>query len=264
MQPEIIESNEQIIVGFKETIAKLPKHQIIEKEGLIIINSNTDNIILNPIFFSNPVRDEADLETRLKTISDYLKKSELPRWIIICEDLLPEAIKSRASEIFARYELGFFLKMTGMETDKLVPFEKNIPELECRRVENVEMGRIAGEINAIVYHLPLDSLNPLFALETFWDEKLFCYLGYVEGKPVSTGLTYENQGKLYSAWVATLPEYRGKGYAKKVVWHSVETARKKSGISSSFLYATEEGFPVYKKLGYSPVASFLSYTLTDN
>ncbi|NEP43282.1 MAG: GNAT family N-acetyltransferase [Okeania sp. SIO2H7] len=265
MQREIRESNDQMIAAFTQTLAKLPKHKIIEREGLVIINTNTDNVIFNPIFFPNQIQDEADLETRLKTVSDYLKKSKVNRWIVICEDFLPEAIKSRVSEIFARYELGFFFKMTGMATEKLVPFEKAIPELECRRIENVEMGRVAGEINAIAYHMPLDSFHPLFTRETYWDEKLFGYLGYVEGKPVSTAVTFENQGKLYLAWVATLPEYRNKGYAKKVVWHSVEKAQENSGISSSVLHATEEGFPVYKKLGYSPVASFLSYTSsTDN
>lgn len=257
MLPEsIIESNEQLIKAFTYSVSVIPKHEIIEMEGISIVGSNTENIILNPIFISNFIRDEADLEARLKTIVGHIKKSEFPWIVIICEDLLPEGIKSRVSEIFARHELGFLLKLIGMAADKLVPFEKPIPELECRIIENEEMAIAAGEINAIGYHFPLDSFRQLFSREEYWQKRLFGYLGYVEDKPVCVGTTLENEGQLYVVWIATLPEYRNKGYAKKVVWRSLETAREKTGISSSVLHATEEGFPVYKKLGFSPVSSF--------
>lgn len=240
----IIESNEQLIQAYKCSVSLIPQHEIIDMEGISIVGSNTDNIMLNPIFISNKIRDEADLEARLKTIVGYIKKSEFPWMVIVCEDFLPEAIKSRASEIFARHELGFLLKLVGMAADKLVPFEKPIPELECWLMENQEMAIAAGEINAIAYNFPLDSFRQLFGIEEYWQKRLFGYLGYVEDKPVCVATTLENEGQLYLVWVATLSEYRNKGYAKKVVWRSLETAREKTGISSSVLHATEGGFSV--------------------
>lgn len=252
----IIESNEQLIKAYKCSVSLIPNNEIIDMEGISIVGSNTDSIMLNPIFISNKIRDEADLEARLKTIVGHIKKSKFPWMVIVCEDFLPEAIKSRTSEIFARYELGFLLKLAGMAADKLVPYEKQIPELECRLIENEEMAIAAGEINAIAYDFPLDSFSPLFAIEEYWQKRLFGYLGYVEDKPVCVGTTLENDGQLYVVWIATLPEYRNKGYAKKVVWRSLQTAREKTGLSSSVLHATEGGAFVYKKLGFSPVSSF--------
>jgi ribosomal protein S18 acetylase RimI-like enzyme len=262
LQAEIIESNEQLIKAYKFSLSKIPQHEIREREGISIIASNTDNIILNPILLSNPIRDETDLEARLTAIGDYIKKSKLPYWIIICEDFLPEAIKSRAKEIFARHELGFLGNLTGMAADKVIPFEKPIPELECRVIENLEMARSVAEINAIANNLSLESFWEVLGREELWGKRAFASLGYVEGKPVSTALTLENEGRLYVGWVATLPEYCQKGYAKKVVSHAVATATENSGIYSSVLHAKQKAFSVYQKLGYYPVSSFSTYTLT--
>lgn len=258
---EIIESNEQLIKGYKFSTAKIPQHEIIETGGICIVASNTDNIILNPIFLSNPIRDEADLEARLKTICDCIKNRKNPWWVIICEDFLPEAIKSSAGEIFAKYELKFLANLTGMAADKVIPFEKPIPELECRVIENLEMARSAAVINAIAHNMSYESCWEVLGREELWEKRVFGSLGYVEGKPVSTALTLENEGRLYVAWVATLPEYCNKGYAKKVVSHAVATATENSGIYSSVLHAQQMAISVYQKLGYYPVSSFLTYAL---
>ena len=261
VEQKIRESNEQLIKAFKFSLSKIPQHEIIETEGISIIASNTDNIILNPILLSEPIRDEADLEARLKAIGDCIKNRKNPWWVIICEDFLPEAIKSGAGEIFARHELGFFGKVTGMAADKVIPFEKPIPELECRKIENLEMARGAAEINAIANNVSLESFWEVLGREELWEKRAFASLGYVEGKPVSTALSLENEGRLYVGWVATLPEYRQKGYAKKVVSYAVAGGTKNSGIYSSVLHAKQKAFSVYQKLGYSPVSSFLTYAL---
>ena len=52
--------------------------------------------------------------------------------------------------------------------------------------------------------------------------------------------------------VTTLPAYRGKGLGRALTLTAMK-AGKESGYSQALLFATEDGFPLYKKLGFETV-----------
>jgi len=112
-QSEIIESNSQVIETWKYFTSHFPSTENTEVDGLTITWSNTENILLNIIFVSKPVLNEADLETRIKAACDYAKQYGKPWMMVVCENWLGEQILPEASEIFARHELPLFTNFIG-------------------------------------------------------------------------------------------------------------------------------------------------------
>jgi ribosomal protein S18 acetylase RimI-like enzyme len=84
-------------------------------------------------------------------------------------------------------------------------------------------------------------------------------VGYVQGKAVSVAAVLRVNGIAYVAYVATLEEYRRRGYAEAVMRHSLEEARQHWGLERTVLHATEAGRPVYLRMGYLDVANFGFY-----
>ncbi|WP_256218372.1 GNAT family N-acetyltransferase [Bacillus sp. MUM 116] len=48
----------------------------------------------------------------------------------------------------------------------------------------------------------------------------------------------------------TVPEYRGKGLAKRLLENCIDES-KKSGVKRIWLHASEDGEPLYRKMGFS-------------
>jgi ribosomal protein S18 acetylase RimI-like enzyme len=83
----------------------------------------------------------------------------------------------------------------------------------------------------------------------------------VEGAPVSfTDLYFEGDTAQVEA-VATLEEYRGRGYASAVVTRAVEEARR-GGATWVFLVADADDWPkeMYRKLGFDEVGRYSKFT----
>jgi ribosomal protein S18 acetylase RimI-like enzyme len=60
--------------------------------------------------------------------------------------------------------------------------------------------------------------------------------------------------------VATLPEYRGRGYASSVVWRAVSEA-KRAGCDFVFLVSDAEDWPqqLYRRLGFDDVGRYVKF-----
>jgi hypothetical protein len=57
-------------------------------------------------------------------------------------------------------------------------------------------------------------------------------------------------------WVATSKAHQRSGLAELVIRTSLEDAAKATGLERTSLGATNEGLPVYRRMGYRPVVKF--------
>jgi GNAT superfamily N-acetyltransferase len=80
----------------------------------------------------------------------------------------------------------------------------------------------------------------------------FGYLAELEGEPVGTTLAWDRGDDCEITFVATLPEARGSGVARRLMAAALADARER-GRAASTLIATRLGFPVYVALGYREV-----------
>ncbi|MBD1864950.1 MULTISPECIES: hypothetical protein [Trichocoleus] len=189
LKSEIFASNQQFIDAWSYFTSTCPKGEVLEAYELVITWSGTDNFFINAIFLTKPVRDEAELETKIKVAVDYVKKRKQPWWMIVAEDSIPEFLSPQLDEVFARQGLVPLLRMTGMATEQLLP-TRHHSKLNCVSVNNLEMRRAVADINAISYNLPPAPFREILELDQFWQETVFGTLGFVENQPVSTAITF--------------------------------------------------------------------------
>ena len=79
------------------------------------------------------------------------------------------------------------------------------------------------------------------------------YLGFYEGKPVTTAIVYEGSSAFIKG-VGTLPEFREKGVASAVIHACI-----KSIDTRISLYSTEQGKSLYEDIGFKVVGEMREY-----
>ena len=119
------------------------------------------------------------------------------------------------------------------------------PELEIRAEPDIETLR---QINETAYGYPpgdFARMNPMPDTEI--------YLASLDGATIGATMTWEaSEVDTEITFVATLPEARGRGVAKRLLGHALERERE-SGKTGSTLISTKLGYPVYRFLGYRDV-----------
>ena len=79
-----------------------------------------------------------------------------------------------------------------------------------------------------------------------------CAFLLIVEKPMSPSFITGKTGMVFNVY--TKPEYRNKGYAKKLMTMMLEDA-KTQGVSIIELKATEDGYSLYKSVGFEDVAA---------
>ncbi|VVC76989.1 hypothetical protein AQUSIP_23160 [Aquicella siphonis] len=86
------------------------------------------------------------------------------------------------------------------------------------------------------------------------------YVGYVDNKPVVRGLACYYAGVAGLYWLSVPVAYRRRGYGTAMQQFRLMRA-KEMGYRMAVLQASQEGFPLYKRLGYKECGLFREYKL---
>jgi ribosomal protein S18 acetylase RimI-like enzyme len=255
---ELEESNRQIIGAWSRFAQGAPNGRVQKASGVTCAFSNVPLAFFNVAFLSGPVLNATDLNDRIATAKEYGAKSGFPWMFCACNEWLPEPARA-PEDAFNRHDLHAVMPLIGMVTDVAsITVRSSHSPLEYRRVANRETCIAASDINCAAYGIPLEVGRESF-FEGMFGNEVFAYVGYLEGQPVTAAGVWIVDGIQYVAIVATHPDHRRKGYAESVMWHSLQEARKATGITRTVLHATEAGFPVYERMGYRSVARFTFY-----
>ena len=106
-----------------------------------------------------------------------------------------------------------------------------------------------GRINDAAYGLPLDAGVAPGLSAPPPDDNLRLYQARAGGEPACVLGTIDHDRDLGFYFVATLPEHRGKGLARRLIAVAIGEARER-GLETSSLQGSPMGQPVYARLGY--------------
>jgi GNAT superfamily N-acetyltransferase len=260
---DVLESNRLFIDAWTFWAERARAGEIANLPGLRASWMNVTWPVFNGTFLAEPVRDASDLAQRAQAAVSYAHGRDLGWVFFVCREMIPEPLRDSATEILATQGLTQVVELTGMSADRLLPSRRPAPDLEMRRVGSQETRRAFGEINALAYGDPVDLGIQALDVETLWGEGTFGVVGFLEGQPVTTAETIVLDGTLYVALVATLPEHQKKGYAEAAMRHSLALAHAATGLERTVLHASEVGLPLYREMGYQPVARFLGLIAGD-
>ena len=165
----------------------------------------------------------------------------------------PHLQRSDWEPAISKHGFGFSDDTPGMAVD-LHEIDESLRApagFEIRSVDNEESLQIWVKVFVNGYGLPpvweslaFDAWAPLGL-----DFPLRNYLGYLNGKPVSTSTIFYGGGAAGIYCVATLPEARGQGIGAALTLKPLLDARE-TGYRIGVLQSSEMGFNVYKRLGF--------------
>jgi len=88
------------------------------------------------------------------------------------------------------------------------------------------------------------------------------FIGYADGRPASASMLIKTGHVAGIYWVATLKEYRGRGFGEAMTLHAILAGREK-GCTFASLQATAMGRPVYEKIGFSNPYDYRVYAPSE-
>ena len=165
----------------------------------------------------------------------------------------------------SKHGFGFSDDTPGMALDLQTLNESQPPVdgLEIRVVADEESLRAWTNVFINGYGLPTDWEDTVFEL---WGRlglhfPVQNYIGYLNGKPVSTSCLFFGGGAAGIYNVATLPEARGKGIGAALTLKPLQDARK-MGYRIGTLQSSEMGYNVYKRLGFRHLCRIENFYLS--
>jgi ribosomal protein S18 acetylase RimI-like enzyme len=132
--------------------------------------------------------------------------------------------------------------------------------LEIRAVEDEEALETWANTFVGGYGLPPEWASMTIDLwtELGLDFPMRNYLGYLNGKPVSTSSIFYGGGAAGIYCVSTLPEARGQGLGAALTVQPLLEARER-GHRIGVLQSSKMGFNIYQKLGFRHVCQIESF-----
>lgn len=217
--------------------------QVLEPGGVTasVVPAIPDRSIVNSVAY----RDTKALEAALDDLAAAYEEAGIGAWTV----WVPEDDRDVAALLQAS---GHRLDATptAMIADLADLAEPESGDLDWSvGAEPRDMGRI----NDLAYGWPENTF--IRAMDRFGAvDALRLYQARVDGEPVCVLGTYDNGDDCELYFVATLPDHRGQGLARRLVQQALIDARDR-GLTVSSLQATKAGYPIYERLGYDPICT---------
>jgi GNAT superfamily N-acetyltransferase len=258
---ELAESVHQFVTIWKMIGRPFPKVDQTDRPGLAISWPNTQFPFYNALFLTEQLADTQVLEARVQEAAAYMRARSYKGLFVLCLDNLSGSAKESLAPALARAKFVQAIPMTGMAGDILPMKAPGHSALRFVRISDNSTIQPFAELNCVSYNVPIETSRSLVNEHTLWHEHAYGFVAYEGDKPVSTATAVINEDCLFLFLVATSPDARRKGYGEAVVRHALQTAHEATGIRRTVLHATEDGYPLYLRLGYRPTGKFMGCML---
>ena len=228
--------------GLRDWIAAMgsasPGAKLFERDGVAgaIVPACPDRSIANSVTFSDP----AALGGVLDELAGVYERAGVEAWTV----WVPEfdagsiAVLEAAGHVFDGKPLAMALELEGWDPPKLGDLDWD------REVEPA----LLGELNDLAY-----GLEPEVGVARSLSDpppEVDLYQARIEGRPASVLGTIDHGDDLGFYFVATDPQFRGRGLALRLTAAALTDAKHR-GLATSSLQSSALGQPVYERLGFA-------------
>lgn len=231
--------------------------EIRDLPGISLIFCGLNYAAFNAALQARPIEGDAHELSHLIDVSAEQFDARSLRWTYwVCDDFLNQPLRREAQRVFKRHGLRHLTEAPGMYTEHLAPPTRSLPVLDVRPVADEPTRSAFAELMSIAFEIPHSVSMSVYGAERAWKGSFQGYVGYSNGRVVTTAavvITGDIVG-LYS--VATLPQHRRLGFAEAIMRQVIQQAREKRGVSRTVLQATSSGLSLYEAMGYRTVTSF--------
>ena len=233
--------------------------QILDLAGVSLIFCGLNYAAFNAALLTEPIENDAELMRLIRLSSEQFESRRL-RWTYwLCDDFLSRTLNRQAPHIFSRHGLRELTKAPGMYAENLRAPDRPLPSVQVREVSDQSTRATFAEIMSIAFDIPHSVSTAVYGSEHGWLGDFKGYIGYANGKAVTTAASMITGDVIGLYSIATLPQYRRLGFAEAIMRQVIEQARGDSGVQRTILQSTPSGLSLYKKMGYRTVTNFDVY-----
>ena len=259
LQPEIRAIADNLVEALRFFGRARQDAEIRDLDGVTLIFCGLNYAAFNAALLTRPVEDGTALAHTIRTSSAHFESKRL-RWTYwLCDDFLNPTLARQAPHIFSRHGLRQLTRAPGMFTERFYSPARQLPPVEVRVVEDKAARATFAEIMSITFDIPHSVSSAVYGSERGWTGGFKGYIGYVNGKAVTTAATMITGDVIGLYSVATLPHNRRMGFAEAIVRAVVEEARARAGVQRTVLQSTASGLSLYEQMGYRTLTNFDVY-----
>lgn len=254
---DLVEGN--MLALFRHLAAARDSGEIRELPGVSIASCGAAFHMFNAAFLSQTITaGAAELEQRLAAAAVHFAARGL-RWAFwLWEHRLDRASRRHAESLFSRHGLFLASRLPGMVAEQIAASPRSLPEVEIRSVSGAVERADFCRLVAAAFGLSLESCREIYGVEAIWRGGFAGFVGYVQGRPVTTAATMADGGATGLYCVATAPGWERHGYAEAIVRHAL--ARALSPGQPCVLQSTEAGLHLYERMGFRTVTKVTVYS----
>jgi len=234
--------------------------EIRDLGSLSLIFCGLNYAAFNAALLTEPIDgDHAELGRLIDVAANQFQAQRL-RWTYwLCNDFLGRTLSRQAPQVFSRHGLRQLTQAPGMYTERLRAPDRPLPALDVHPVNDDRRRSTFAEIMSIAFEIPYSVSTSVYGSERGWAGDFKGYIGYSNGKAVTTAaavITGDVIG-LYS--IATLPQHRRLGFAEAIMRQVIDEAYQNAGVRRTILQSTASGLSLYEKMGYRTITTFDVY-----
>jgi GNAT superfamily N-acetyltransferase len=186
----------------------------------------------------------------LSAIESYFRPRLRPFSVMTLDALVPNAATRLAPYGYGEYDAMPAMWLDGTPGDS----PAGARDLWITQVTSPVPLAAFRRILSLVFHLSLAEVNLVLGEKTLAIPHVRHYLGWLDNIPVSTA-SIVLSGDVAGVWnVGTLADYRHRGVAAALMRHILADARA-LGCNKSMLLASDDGRPLYERLGYKTLSN---------
>lgn len=249
---------EALIDAWTLMVGRLPGHAIERSAGVATTFGHVPLPFLNVSILDRAFIDASDFRRALGVARQRAKACQHDSLVALCPAWAP----AHWQAIMAEEGLQLSLNMTGMATDTMAPPRRAPPPMDYRLTTELATATDMALINAHAYGMPVELVECISNLH-LWKESSFGVVGYVAGRAVTCTAAFVVGDMIYIAFVATLPDAHGGGYAEAVMRRAIQYARDAAGPKRLWLHASDMGRPLYRSMGFATGAEIPLFAFSD-
>jgi ribosomal protein S18 acetylase RimI-like enzyme len=231
--------------------------EIRDLPGVSLIFCGLNYAAFNAALQARPIDGDAQELGNLIDVSAEHYDARGLRWTYwLCDDFLRPALRREAPRVFKRHGLRHLTEAPGMYADRLAPATRLLPVLNVRPVADESTRGAFAEVMSTAFEIPHSVSLSVYGAERAWQGTFEGYVGYANGRAVTTAATVIKGDVIGLYSVATLPQHRRLGFAEAIMRQVIREAQERRGVSRTVLQATSSGFGLYEAMGYRTVTSF--------
>lgn len=231
---------------FQEMTPLIPGARLFREDGAIAAVTGIPAPTLNGVWLQRANPSPAAITALL----DKVAAAEVPHTLHLWSES-----DDRLSELAAKRGMIWEERVPAMVLDGMAAATPPSPPGLAIRQLSPDEGSVHARVAAAGFGIPGDYFQLLFNRAVLELGAVRCYVGELDGQPVTTGVGYTLGGSTGIFDIATLPEFRGRGFGRAITARAVADGLD-AGASWCWLQSSGMGYHVYRNLGFREIDSW--------